>query len=68
MRFSQARKLHNADEVEVRVEPGTWAHARVLGEPTFIHKPGKKGAKRAVIPVLLDDGTYLPDVLHTEVR
>jgi hypothetical protein len=67
MRFTQAKKLHNRDEVEVRVEPGTWAHGRVLGEPTFIHKPGK-GTKRAVIPVLLDDGTYMPDVAHTDVR
>lgn len=63
MRFTQAKRLHNEDEVEVRVEPGKWAHGRVLGEPRFA-----MGFKLALIPVLLDDGTYMPEVAHTDVR
>jgi hypothetical protein len=68
MRFTQAKRLHNEDEVEVRVEPGKWAHGRVLGEPRLRASASASQIAWVEIPVLLDDGTYLPDVAHTDVR
>lgn len=65
MRITQAKRLHNEDEVEARVEPGKWAHGRVIGEPRLVmlfHRPC------LLINVMLDDGAYLPGIPHTDVR
>lgn len=60
MRKQTAKKLHNRDEVEVRVD-GNWYPGYVLGTPTEI-------AGRILIPVQSTKYGWLPDIDHTDVR
>ncbi len=60
MRRRDAIKLHDRDEVEVRIEPGTWLTGHVLGDPV----PTTAGVFVPVQTATLGYGHYL----HTEVR
>jgi len=61
MRQREALRLHNRDQVEVRLGPGEWYPAYVLGEPEQLNK------KVVIIPVQSSFGGYLK-VVHTEIR
>jgi len=56
----QARRLHNRDQVEVRVAPATWVSGMVLGEPR------EEGGK-IILPVQTEANGFM-EVVHTEVR
>ena len=63
MRKSEAKKLHNRDEVKVRVDNGDglkWEYGYVLGEPYEV-------AGRIIIPVNTPSAGWL-EVDHTDVR
>jgi hypothetical protein len=63
MRLICAKRLHNRDQVEVRVSPSNWKNGMVLGEPNL-----SPDGKALFAPVMLDDGTYLAEVRHTDLR
>ena len=56
----QARRLHNRDQVEVRVAPATWVSGMILGEPR------EEGGK-IIVPVQTEGHGFI-EVYHTEVR
>lgn len=56
----QARRLHNRDQIEVRVAPATWVSGMVLGEPR------EEGGK-IILPVQTEANGFM-EVVHTEVR
>ena len=56
----QARRLHNRDQVEVRVAPATWVSGMVLGEP-------REEAGKIILPVQTEGHGFM-EVVHTEVR
>jgi hypothetical protein len=55
-----ARKLHNRDQVEVRVAPSTWVPGMVLGE---WHEEGGK----IIVPVQTEGHGFI-SVYHTDIR
>lgn len=59
MRKRDAAKLHNRDQVEVRVN-GEWSRGYVLGEP-------REAMKVVIVPVQSDKHGFLL-MAHTEVR
>ena len=71
MRARQAMKLHNRDEVEVRMD-GKWSRGYVLGEPCPSGLEGKrkstlpKGA-RVIVPVQSEQHGFI-SVDHTDLR
>ena len=60
MRATEALRLDNRDEVEVRIGPGEWVPGYVLGSP-------RKVGKRVIVPVQSSMGGYA-EVDHTDVR
>ena len=61
MRFRDAKKLHNRDEVKVRTPDGVvWEHGYILGEP-------KEVDGRIIIPVTTQFWGFR-EVDHTDVR
>jgi hypothetical protein len=58
MRKSEAKKLHNRDQVEVRTSNG-WEMAYVLGEP-------REEAGRIIVPVQTASNGWI-EVDHTDV-
>jgi hypothetical protein len=60
MRLRLARKLHNRDQVEVRVAPNTWVIGYVLGES---HEENGQ----LNIPVEVEGHGYMV-VKHTDIR
>jgi hypothetical protein len=59
MRKRDALKLHNRDEVEVRID-GKWTHGYILGSP-------KEESGRVIIPVKSPQWGYI-QVDHTDIR
>lgn len=59
MRKRDALKLHNRDEVEVRVD-GEWSHGYLLGDP-------REQSGRVLVPVQSHQHGYIV-VDHTDIR
>lgn len=62
MEIKKAKKLHNKDEVEVRLEDGTWARGAVVGDVFIIN------GNLVVMDVQIHDGEFLRSVNHTKIR
>lgn len=68
MRYRDAKKLHNRDEVEVcisRKDPAEWDRGYVIGDPKLIEIEGRK-----VVEVTVDTEEHglLFAIPHTELR
>jgi hypothetical protein len=69
MNLRYAKKLHNRDQVFVR---SAQQRGIVLCEPAHVARRRAPGATRwtpgaVLLDVLLDDGTFLRGISHTEV-
>lgn len=61
MQKKYAIKLHNGDQVEVRVGPNEWVYGYVVGDP-------KIGPYNIYVSVRTDSHGYFPDVIHTDLK
>ena len=59
MRFRDAKRLNNRDQISVRISPGRWVGGYVLGSPVE-----NKG--RILVPTVSEDGFKWVD--HTDVK
>ena len=60
MKYRDAKKLHNRDEVEVRVGPGEWEPGKILGEVIVL-------PKMVSVPVLSKTLGFA-SVTHRDIR
>lgn len=60
MQRRNAKKLHNRDEVKVRID-GTWISGHVVGDP-------KEKDGTLVVDVQTSVSGFLPDVDYREIR
>ena len=67
MRARYAKKLHDRDQVEVRIDPGVWVVRHVLGDPRIVedteHLQGG-----VFVSTLCADGSIQGNVRHTDLR
>jgi hypothetical protein len=67
MRARYAKKLHNRDQVEVRVEPGQWVVRHVLGNPRVVEdREHLQGG--VFVTTLSEDGSIQGNIRHTDLR
>ena len=61
MKFINAKRLHNRDQVQVRVAPAIWMDGYLIGEP-IIH------GKNILANVYIPNSIYLKSISHTNIR
>lgn len=56
-----AKKLHNGDEVEIKMDHGTWVVGWVVGSVTVEEK-------LAMVDIQVHEGEFLQNVNHLRIR
>lgn len=61
MKFVNAKRLRNRDQVQVRVAPAIWLDGHLIGDPLI-------QGKTILVNVYVPFSTYLESISHTNIR